>query len=242
MQSAKKIEILFCNLMKHKNSHLGEINFKYKVKMSYNKTKCCNVCKKAGKPRSVFGSHFPKDSAGRTVCPTLLGDRCGFHCKVCKVSGKPESIVTSHNVKDKTGKVCCPTLLGQACSKCGNLGHTINYCKSEKEWREKFDDKEDRRMARVRREEVKVPNKPSTSAFSALDLSDSEEEEEHTKAEIEMKRDHADTISLSLSPNVTLRPHQKGATFSEKHAAMMRSFKNGTLNWADVDSDSDEDA
>lgn len=184
------------------------------------KSACCNVCKKAGKP----WSHFPKDSSGRTVCPTLLGEKRGFYCKVCKDSGKPESIFTAHNVKDKTGKVCCPTLLSQACSKCGNMGHTINYCNVEKGKRhKKFDEKE------VRREKV-VP----TSGFSVLDFSDSEEEQ--TKAEIKLKRKLPDT----LSQNVTLRPHQKAPIFTEKQVGMMRSFRNGTLNWADIDSDEDD--
>lgn len=199
--------------------------------MSYKKTACCNVCKNAGKPRSVFGSHFPKDSAGRTVCPTLLGEKRGLHCKVCKDSGKPSAMFSSHSVKDKTGKVICPTLLSQACQRCSNLGHTINFCNAEKGWREK----EDRRQAAA------TPTRKSAiTAFSALELSDSEEEKEQTKAEIKMKREQDDV----LSQNVTLRPHQKPHpfSFSEKEVAMMRSFKAGTLNWADVESDSDEDA
>lgn len=201
--------------------------------MSYKKNTCCNVCKNAGKPRSVFGSHFPKDSAGRTVCPTLLGENRGFHCKVCKDSGKPSAMFSSHNVKDKTGKVICPTLLSQACQRCANLGHTINFCNAEKGWREKEAEKEDRRQAAIMREAAAtVTRKSAITAFSALELSDSEEEE--SKAEIKIAR--------TLSQNVTVRPHQKGPTFSEKQAAMMRSFKAGTLNWADVESDSDEDA
>lgn len=208
--------------------------------MSYKKTACCNACKNAGKPRSVFGSHFPKDSAGRTVCPTLLGEKRGFHCKVCKDSGKPSAMFSSHNVKDKTGKVICPTLLSQACLRCSNLGHTINFCNAEKGWREKEVEKEERRQAAIMREAAAtVTRKSAITAFSALDLSDSEEEEQ-TKAEIKMKREQDDV----LSQNVTLREHQKPHpfSFSEKEVAMMRSFKAGTLNWADVESDSDEDA
>jgi len=39
---------------------------------------CCKVCKDAGKPESVFSTHWPKDTKGNTVCPTLLDQECRF--------------------------------------------------------------------------------------------------------------------------------------------------------------------
>lgn len=39
---------------------------------------CCKVCKDAGKPESVFSTHWPKDAQGNTVCPTLLDQECRF--------------------------------------------------------------------------------------------------------------------------------------------------------------------
>ena len=39
---------------------------------------CCKVCKDAGKPESVFSTHWPKDAKGNTVCPTLLDQECRF--------------------------------------------------------------------------------------------------------------------------------------------------------------------
>ena len=43
----------------------------------------CRVCKDAGKPSSLYTSHFVKDAPGGTVvCPTLLAQKCNYcHAK-----------------------------------------------------------------------------------------------------------------------------------------------------------------
>jgi hypothetical protein len=52
---------------------------------------CCKVCKDSGKSESEYGNHWPKDSSGKTVCPTLLAQDCrycgesGHTVKYCKV-------------------------------------------------------------------------------------------------------------------------------------------------------------
>ena len=76
-------------------------SFKSTSKMSHRNTKpnvvrkpCCKVCKDAGKSESEYGSHWPKDSAGKTVCPTLLAQDCrycgeaGHTVKYCQVLTK----------------------------------------------------------------------------------------------------------------------------------------------------------
>lgn len=50
-------------------------------------------------------------------------------CKVCRDAGKSQQEYSSHWVRGKTGKVTCPTLLSQNCRNCGEIGHTIKYCK-----------------------------------------------------------------------------------------------------------------
>ena len=51
---------------------------------------CCKVCKDAGKTEAEFSSHWPKDAAGNTICPTLLEQDCrycgeaGHTVKYCK--------------------------------------------------------------------------------------------------------------------------------------------------------------
>ncbi len=52
--------------------------------MSFNKCKCCKVCRDSGKSETVYTSHFVKDSKnGVIVCPTLLATVCRY----CKQNG-----------------------------------------------------------------------------------------------------------------------------------------------------------
>jgi hypothetical protein len=58
---------------------------------------CCKVCKDAGKTELEYGNHWPKDSNGKTVCPTLLAQECrycgksGHTVKYCQVLTKENS-------------------------------------------------------------------------------------------------------------------------------------------------------
>jgi len=59
---------------------------------------CCKVCKDSGKSESEYSSHWPKDSDGKTVCPTLLAQDCrycgesGHTVKYCKVLERDNAI------------------------------------------------------------------------------------------------------------------------------------------------------
>jgi hypothetical protein len=61
-------------------------------------TPCCKVCKDAGKSAREYGSHWPKDKDGATVCPTLLSQECrycyvsGHTVKYCKVLEKDNAM------------------------------------------------------------------------------------------------------------------------------------------------------
>ncbi len=67
--------------------------------MSNNKSsKCCKVCRDAGKPASVFTSHLVKDSKnGVIVCPTLLATVCRY----CRQNGHTVKYCTSIKNKSK---------------------------------------------------------------------------------------------------------------------------------------------
>ena len=61
--------------------------------------KVCKVCRDAGKPESVFTSHFVKDSKnGVVICPTLLNTVCRY----CRQSGHTVKYCSS--LKNKTMK------------------------------------------------------------------------------------------------------------------------------------------
>jgi len=59
---------------------------------------CCKVCKDAGKSAQEYGSHWPKDKDGATVCPTLLSQECrychqaGHTVKYCKALEKDNAL------------------------------------------------------------------------------------------------------------------------------------------------------
>ena len=167
-------------------------------------------------------------------------------CKVCKDSDKSEAMYTSHWVKDKQGKVCCPTLLAQQCRYCNNHGHTIKFCKFAVE-----DSNRSKLVSKVvtKAPAVKLANNPqptlmSNNRWSAL------AEAAPAKAQA-LAEEYP-----SLSPNVTLRPHQKQfATLSfAAVAAIPLAFPQVTSqavqksapvkfsrNWADDDSSDEEE-
>jgi hypothetical protein len=94
----KKIEILLHKLPFITQHRKANIKFQISsvIKMSRRNTNvvrkpCCKVCKDSGKSESEYSSHWPKDSDGKTVCPTLLAQECrycgesGHTVKYCKV-------------------------------------------------------------------------------------------------------------------------------------------------------------
>jgi Nanos RNA binding domain len=168
-------------------------------------------------------------------------------CKVCKDSDKSEAMYTSHWVKDKQGKVCCPTLLSQQCRYCNNHGHTIKFCKFAVE-----DNNRSKLVLKVvtKAPAVKLANKPqptlmSNNRWTAL-----------AEALADAPAQALAEEYPSLSPNVTLRPHQKQfatLTFAAV-AAIPLAFPQVTpqviqksapvkfsRNWADDDSSDEEE-
>lgn len=94
----KKLKLFWLNNLSLPNTAKLTSSFKSSSKMSHRNTKptvvrkpCCKVCKDAGRSESEYGSHWPKDSDGKTVCPTLLAQDCrycgeaGHTVKYCKV-------------------------------------------------------------------------------------------------------------------------------------------------------------
>jgi len=61
----------------------------------------CKVCQDAGKPESEYTSHWVKDMAGNTTCPTLLNTECRF----CHKLGHTAKFCKELNKKPATPQV-----------------------------------------------------------------------------------------------------------------------------------------
>ena len=160
-------------------------------------------------------------------------------CKVCQDAGLSDAIVSSHFVKDTEGKVICPTLLSQECRYCFKVGHTVKFCPilADQAKEEKKIEARVARVKAQREEDEKKNSAPkskptSKNAFAALDDSSDEEEVRVAPKPVATKKsqlpplkpqatlvmkDEFPVLSAArkeiefpaLSPNVTLRPHQR---------------------------------
>jgi Nanos RNA binding domain len=160
-------------------------------------------------------------------------------CKVCQDAGLSETVFSSHFVKDTEGKVICPTLLNQECRYCFKIGHTVKFCPilAEQAKEEKKIEARVARVEAQRVEEEKKKSAPkskptSKNVFAALDDSSDEEEVRVAPKPVAtkksqlpppkpqatlVKKDEFPALAAlrkesefpALSPNVTLRPHQR---------------------------------
>ena len=62
----------------------------------------CKVCMDAGKPKSLYSSHWVKDNNGKVVCPTLLS----VVCPNCSNKGHTVKFCTVSTMKERTTPVC----------------------------------------------------------------------------------------------------------------------------------------
>ena len=182
------------------------------------------------------------------------------HCKVCMDAGKSRIEYESHYVKTREGVVCCPTLLSQQCRYCkltGKAGnHTVKYCptllkqQSEKNYAEKCS--QDQKNANKSSKKTALSN-----AFAAA-FSDSDTESETDKSSSRPASPLSDppsNIITSASYNLWSKfnknttndcipssPEVVAAPISNYSVENMRSFhKKRITNWADCNSDSDEE-
>jgi len=163
----------------------------------------CKVCQDAGKSPEIVQSHFVKDLQGKVICPTLLSQECRYCFKL------------GHTVK------FCPILADQA--------------KEEKREEARIARIEAQRQEEEKKKTAPKSKPTSKNVFAALDDSSDEEEVRVAKPVVTKPvatkksqlpppkqatliiQDEFPALSAArkesefpaLSPNVTLRPHQR---------------------------------
>ena len=138
-------------------------------------------------------------------------------CKICKDSGKSKSDYESHNIRNDKGLICCPTIKAHQCKKCFRSGHFEKYCTvmstDSIAGINKFLHNIDKKPLK----DTVSLKKVSKGRFSALDMDDISSDDDKKPSAATM--DWAESVSdydsdsdcekESLSPNVTLRAHQR---------------------------------
>jgi hypothetical protein len=152
----------------------------------------CKVCHDAGKPESIYTSHFVRAAPSPdapVVCPTLLAQPCRY----CSVAG--------HTVK------YCPALIKDQVLK------PVPALPNQEEFQTSFV-KQDKQ---VLRNTAKQDYIKSVNAFAALALSDDDDDESDTQsvtATVDTEAQKEDQVELSTSMFDELNNLSKDALFS----------------------------
>lgn len=184
------------------------------------------------------------------------------YCKVCQDAGKSESEYRSHftrESKDPNSKVLCPTLLALECRYCFKNGHTVKYCKilKDNEKNKKRWEKEAQNNKNIiEKEKYNNEKKIVTNKFAYLEDEDSENElEQHisnnfTKnivedfpqlANVPSKNAFGGSNYANALANNVSAPLPSSIPVRMTPLINKKKLSIGEMNWADLDSDSDED-
>ena len=181
------------------------------------------------------------------------------HCKVCMDAGKSRTEYESHYVKTREGVVCCPTLLAQQYRYCklpGKSGnHTVKYCPTliKQQSADKYAQILANKSPKIAK---KTPIKALTANIFAAAFDESDTDTDTDTDTLEFRP----ASPLTSPPNESYKLWAKFninagvpahttpeivvpeyiPTYTVKN--MQKNLKKRIINWADVDSDSDNDA
>lgn len=177
-------------------------------------------------------------------------------CKHCQNMGENSQLWSSHNTLDVNGRVCCPKILANVCSKCNVRGHLPSRCQGKKPAQNI--------VCRVSfREPVSVVEpkalKPSSGRFDSF-MDDDSSLDQSPRSPVKIKPLAKDAPWAPTKALVTvktesgLKPISWGsarqmdwAVKSDDEDLPFVLSKNVTVrskvkrNWADYESDEDED-
>lgn len=190
------------------------------------------------------------------------------YCKVCHDAGKDESVYRSHftrESRDPKSKVTCPTLLDLNCRFCYKKGHTVKYCTVLKKNNRNLVTS----RTQVPNKATEKPKCKSNNhnVFNVLD-SDSDSKEEVIAPKVTEVKEEFPSLSTSalartqsvstnyvaallrpvpLQPAATvipfpvIQPAKIKTKIESRLAPWASSPKASTINWADTDTDSDDE-
>jgi hypothetical protein len=76
-----------------------------KINATNSRKPMCKVCKDAGKPESVWSSHYVKSRDGTVTCPTLNSSECRYCHKLGHTVSKCPTIKKNEKIKNFTEKM-----------------------------------------------------------------------------------------------------------------------------------------
>ena len=192
----------------------------------------------------------------RTSTTSISG--CKPLCVVCKNAGKSEREYSSHFVKNIDGIVVCPIIKATTCTYCSKKGHISKYC-NKRERDEKLATKQQQQSSRMRSKPCK--KEVASVGFSVLSCDDEEtlieditlldkyiEEEKTADKRGDNKMSFREALT-TLKPTSVEEP-KKDNDMVELTKEVMKSMfstkmpserKRRIINWADSDSDDDEE-
>lgn len=181
-------------------------------------------------------------------------------CTFCVNKGFSENVYSTHNVKNAQGKVTCIALLNHICSNCNRTGHTRGNC-TVKNAASPTNDKMITVSVAFSKDGGKTVTKPlycasiSANRFAQLEVDDVQEDTKKsvstTLAKSEKKTYAFVVAAVCQAPASAAASAAASATAASAAAAAAASAAAASAgakpvikkkyNWADVDSDSDDE-
>ena len=191
--------------------------------MNQNKKPVCKVCRDAGKPESVYTSHFVKSmNRCQIICPTLLNIKCRY----CEEIG--------HTVK------YCKSLNNQPSRSSRSAYEKVSQTTDDQPFKRLSQTTDDQpsRSSRSAYEKVSQTDNKTQNKFGILDFDDDEEEEEEIEQPLAVS-EICDNVVGSYAAALAKPAKQQEVFQVPKMPTLVRSEKK---RWADYDTDDDNDS
>lgn len=148
-------------------------------------------------------------------------------CSICKKAGEPASVYRNHFTKDKKGNITCPKILNSECSYCHQKGHWKSHC--PKLLKKKIN-------KNVKKIESMVES--IEQDFPDLSLTASNLQEHNNKYNYLEVLEKETPITPIIAPSKTDEDTEQTGSL---HLPIQKFHIKKIHNWADCDTDSEDD-